>query len=74
MSWPTKRTGYATAQSYNDDHAKTQRVIVKTSDGGKSWTPMAFGRAVNKIRVVRTDNAVRAFAIGVDVYRIDLAG
>ena len=74
MSWPTKRTGYATVQSYNDDPAKTQRVIVKTSDGGKSWTPMAFGRAVNKIRVVRTDNAVRAFAIGVDVYRIDLAG
>ena len=32
MSWPTKRTGYATVQSYNDDPAKTQRVIVKTSD------------------------------------------
>ena len=116
MSWPTKRTGYATVQSYDDDPAKTQRVIVKTSDGGKSWkemklvnaagiqqfgigfvdekhgwvgckaggyetrdggnswTPIAFGRAVNKIRVVRTDKAVRAFAIGVDVYRIDLAG
>ena len=74
MSWPTKRTGYATVQSYDDDPAKTQRVIVKTSDGGNSWAPVAFGRAVNKIRVVRTDKAVRAFAIGVDVYRIDLAG
>lgn len=45
----------------------------ETRDGGKSWTPVSFGRAVNKIRVVpRADGGQRAFAIGVDVHRLDL--
>lgn len=45
----------------------------ETRDGGKNWTPVSFGRAVNKIRVVpRADGGQRAFAIGVDVHRLDL--
>lgn len=44
----------------------------ETRDGGKSWTPIEFGRAVNKVRVVRGGGLTRAFAIGVDVYRLDL--
>ncbi len=115
MNWPSRKVGYATVQSYSDDPAKTQRVIVKTidggkswrelplvkaagvqefgigfvdekrgwvgcrdggyetQDGGKSWTPVAFGRAVNKIRIIRSEAGTRVFAIGVDVHRLDLA-
>jgi photosystem II stability/assembly factor-like uncharacterized protein len=40
MSWPSAKIGYATVQSYDEDPAKTQRVIVKTTDGGKSWKEM----------------------------------
>ncbi len=110
MSWPSPRVGYATVQSYDEMTSNTKRVIVKTTDGGKTWaeiplitapgiqqfgigfidekrgwvgckaggyqtrdggttwSPVAFGRAVNKIRVVKD----RVFAIGVDVYRLDL--
>jgi photosystem II stability/assembly factor-like uncharacterized protein len=115
MSWPSKRVGYATVQSYDEAPGNTRRVIVKTTDGGrswrelplvtaagvqefgigfvdekrgwvgckasgfetrdggKSWTAVEFGRAVNKVRIVRNDSGVaRAFAIGVDVHRLDL--
>jgi photosystem II stability/assembly factor-like uncharacterized protein len=40
MSWPSAKTGYATVQSYDEDPAKVQRLIVKTTDGGKSWKEM----------------------------------
>jgi len=115
MSWPSKRVGYGSVQSYDPDPANTRRVIVKTVDGGKTWTelplvtgpgiqqfgigflderrgwvgckdggyetrdggktwgPVAFGRAVNKVRVVRGPQGTRVFAIGVDVHRLDLA-
>lgn len=43
----------------------------ETRDGGASWTPIAMGIAVNKIRVLHTDRPVRAFAIGVQVHRFD---
>jgi photosystem II stability/assembly factor-like uncharacterized protein len=46
----------------------------ETCDGGKSWKPVAMGRAVNKIRVVGGPGKRRAFAIGVDVHRLDLDG
>jgi photosystem II stability/assembly factor-like uncharacterized protein len=43
----------------------------ETRDGGASWTPIAMGIGVNKIRVLHTDRQIRAFAIGVQVHRFD---
>ncbi|GAM97705.1 BNR repeat protein [alpha proteobacterium U9-1i] len=43
----------------------------ETRDGGLSWAPIEMGRAVNKIRVLHDGDAVRAFAIGVEVRRFD---
>lgn len=43
----------------------------ETLDGGKTWKDCMMGRAVNKIRILRNGNAMRAFAIGVDVHRFD---
>lgn len=117
MSWPSAKTGYATVQSYDEDPTKTQRVIVKTVDGGKSWkelplfankaaqefgigfasdsvgwvgtrvggfetrdggnnwAPVEFGKAVNKIRVLTAaDGHKIAYAIGVDVYKLEMKG
>jgi photosystem II stability/assembly factor-like uncharacterized protein len=113
MSWPSRKVGYATVQSY-DEAAGTRRVIIKTTnggrswrelplvdrkgvqefgigfldeqrgwvgtrdtgyetrDGGKSWSPIEMGRAVNKIRILKTADGARGFAIGTDVHRIDV--
>ena len=112
-SFPSAKVGYATVQSYDPDPAVTQRYVVKTTDGGrswkelplvddakvrefgigfrderigwigtsttgfqtvdggKSWTPVEMGRAVNKIRVLPTGTGFVAYAIGVDVYKFD---
>jgi len=35
-----------------------------TTDGGASWSPTEMGRVVNKIRVLKSDGAIRAYAIG----------
>ncbi len=43
----------------------------ETRDGGATWTPVDFGRAVNKIRIVREGARWRAFAVGVNVARLD---
>jgi photosystem II stability/assembly factor-like uncharacterized protein len=43
----------------------------ETRDGGASWTPVEMGRAVNKIRIVREGQRFSAFAIGVQVSRLD---
>jgi photosystem II stability/assembly factor-like uncharacterized protein len=45
----------------------------ETLDGGASWAPIEMGRAVNKIRIVRSPDAVRAYAIGTNVFRRDFA-
>lgn len=45
----------------------------ETRDGGATWTPVEMGRAVNKIRIVRDGARARAFAIGVNVHRLDLS-
>jgi photosystem II stability/assembly factor-like uncharacterized protein len=115
MSWPSRKVGYATVQSYDENPGNTQRIIIKTldggrswrelrlvnapkvqqfgvgfvderrgwvgtrdtgyetQDGGKNWVPIAFGKAVNKIRIARSGKTVRAFAIGVEVHRLDIA-
>jgi photosystem II stability/assembly factor-like uncharacterized protein len=114
MSWPSRKVGYATVQSY-DEAAGNKRVIVKTvdggkswremplveeagvrefgvgfadelrgwvgtnktgyetRDGGKSWTAVAMGRAVNKVRVLpKPEDGKAVFAIGVDIHRLDI--
>jgi photosystem II stability/assembly factor-like uncharacterized protein len=45
MSWPSKRVGYATVQSYDAGPANTHRVIAKTTDGGKTWREMPLVNA-----------------------------
>jgi len=43
-----------------------------TVNGGRTWEPTALGRAVNKIRVVRTpEGGIVVYAIGVDVQKLD---
>ena len=54
MSWPSAKIGYATVQSYDADPAKTQRVIVKTQDGGKTW----------KEQPLVNDKSAQEFGIG----------
>lgn len=40
----------------------------ETLDGGKSWSPVDFGRYVNKIRIVRSGAGTHVYAIGSSVY------
>ncbi len=112
-SFPSAKVGYATIQSYDPNPANTQRYVVKTTDGGrtwkelplvddakvrafgigfhderigwvgtsttgfqtldggKHWTPVDMGRAVNKIRVLPTDTGFVAYAIGVEVRKLE---
>lgn len=51
-SFPSARVGYATVQSYDPDRA--QQVVVKTMDGGETWTELALV----------TDAKAREFGIG----------
>ena len=44
-----------------------------TVDGGASWHPAAFGNAVNKIRLRRSEDGITAYAIGTEVHRLRLA-
>lgn len=45
----------------------------QTVDGGDTWTPVAMGAAVNKIRVVeRAGGGKAVFAIGSELHRLDL--
>ena len=45
----------------------------ETRDGGKNWMPVKMGLSVNKIRyVTRSDGGITAYAIGKDVYRLDI--
>lgn len=43
----------------------------ETRDGGASWARVEMGRAVNKIRVVHEGAQFSAFAIGIQVNRLD---
>ena len=42
-----------------------------TTDGGATWNPTEMGRAVNKIRVLKAGTGIRAYAIGVQLHRLD---
>jgi photosystem II stability/assembly factor-like uncharacterized protein len=52
MSWPTRQTGYASIQNYQD--GVTQRFVAKTTDGGATWRELPLV----------DDAAVREFGIG----------
>ena len=53
-SFPTRKTGYVTIQSYNPDKTASQRFVAKTTDGGDTWSEIPL---IN-------DHAVRQFGIG----------
>jgi photosystem II stability/assembly factor-like uncharacterized protein len=36
-SFPTRKTGYVTLQTYNPDSTVSQQHVVKTTNGGKKW-------------------------------------
>ena len=40
----------------------------ETRDGGKNWTPVDFGRYVNKIRILKSGGVTHVYAIGSSVY------
>jgi len=44
----------------------------ETTNGGRTWQRNNLGPAINKVRIVRGSNHTRAFAIGVDVWRLDV--
>jgi photosystem II stability/assembly factor-like uncharacterized protein len=46
---------------------------VETIDGGATWRPVEMGRAVNKIRILRSPAGLTAYACGVDVYKLHVA-
>jgi hypothetical protein len=48
----------------------TNKTGYETRDGGKTWAPVAMGRAVNKIRVLTTATGFVAYAIGVQVHKL----
>ena len=54
ISFPSKKVGYATIQSYNPDTKVSQQRIAKTIDGGTTW---------NEINLVN-DASAREFGIG----------
>lgn len=54
VSFPTRKTGYVTIQSYNPDPAVKQQRVAKTIDGGKTW------KEINLVE----DNTAREFGIG----------
>lgn len=43
----------------------------ETLDGGKTWKPVELGKAVNKNRLLKTQNGFVGYAIGVDLYKLD---
>jgi photosystem II stability/assembly factor-like uncharacterized protein len=53
-SFPTRQVGFVTVQNYNPDKTVSQRVVVKTTDGGRTW---------QEIPLV-DDHAVRQFGVG----------
>lgn len=54
IAFPTPETGYVTLQSYNPDPTASQRFVLKTTDGGRSWRELP----------VVDDHAWRPFGVG----------
>ena len=45
----------------------------QTKDGGRSWQAIEMGNTVNKIRLLKTEDKHIGYAIGTNVYRIDIS-
>lgn len=43
----------------------------QTTDGAETWQPVNMGRAVNKVRMLRTANGFVGYAIGIEVYKLN---
>ena len=54
VSFPTRKTGYVTIQSYNPDTTVKQQRVAKTINGGKTWTELDLCN----------DDKAREFGIG----------
>jgi photosystem II stability/assembly factor-like uncharacterized protein len=114
VSFPSRKVGYVTIQSYNPDTTVKQQRVAKTidggntwkevdlcidararefgigfideqhgfvgtvnsgyetKDGGATWAPVNIGRAANKIRIYPTAKGLDLYAIGVNVYKLQL--
>lgn len=44
----------------------------ETRDGGRTWKTVNLGKAANKIRLVESDHGFAGYAIGVDVYKLEV--
>lgn len=54
LSFPSATVGYGSVQSYDPDPAKSQRFVLKTTDGGATWSELPLV----------DEHAVRQFGIG----------
>ncbi len=54
QSWPSRKVGYVTIQSYNPDTLVARRYVAKTTNGGKSWKEIPL----------TTSAKVREFGVG----------
>lgn len=54
VSFPTRKIGYATIQSYNPDKTVSRRYVAKTTDSGQTWREIPL---VN-------EHSVREFGVG----------
>lgn len=44
----------------------------ETRDGGKSWKKVDIGKAVNKIRIINSKNKFTCYAIGSNIYKLEI--
>jgi photosystem II stability/assembly factor-like uncharacterized protein len=64
VHFPTPLVGYGSIQSYDPDPANTRRFVVKTADGGRTWSELPL-----------VDNAKwRSFGIGFATERLGWVG
>lgn len=56
-SFPTRKTGYVTVQSYDPDKSASKRVVAKTTDGGNTWSeiPLVDEHAVRQFGIAFAD-------------------
>jgi photosystem II stability/assembly factor-like uncharacterized protein len=41
----------------------------ETNDGGKNWTKVNIGKAVNKFRIIKKNKNFTAYSIGTEVFK-----